>query len=410
MVLPVFPELSTTFVLAQITGLLDRGHDVHLYPLDTRSFAGAHADVHRYGLEDRLRHLPVPRSRRERAATALRHVLRPAAWHASLLRALDPRLGRVAGSLVQLYTTLSFLRERPYDVVHCQFGNLAPQTLALLESGATGGRLVVSFRGADASRFLRASPRMYDRVFARGDAFLPVCHAFRERLIAAGAPADRTRVLHSGIDLARFEFRERTRAQGAPTRLLFVGRLAEKKGVLDLVAAAGRVTATGRELELTIVGTGPLRDEVARAVADAGLEDRVRMLGGRTHHEVVEAMHRGHLLAAPSVTAPNGDQEGIPNVLKEAMATGMPVLATRHSGIPELVRDGVSGHLVDEGDVEGLARRLGELIDAPDRWVAMGRAGRETVERDFDIRHLNDTLVEIYRQASARPSRRSASA
>lgn len=410
MLVPVFPEVSNTFVLAQITGLLDRGHDVDLYPLDTRSFDGAHADVRAYRLDERVRHLSVPRGRLERGATAVRQLLRPSAWHPAVIRALDPRLGRAAWSSVQLYTTLSFLRNRPYDVIHAQFGTLAPQALALLEARATRGRLVVSFRGADSSRFLEASPRMYDRVFARGDLFLPVCEAFRQRLVAAGAPERRIRVLHSGIDLRRFSFQARERADDEPTRLLFVGRFAQKKGVLDLVSAVQRVAASGRDVTLEMVGSGPLLGDVERRIHALGIANRVRLLGDRTRDEVIDAMHASHLLAAPSVTAPDGDQEGIPNVLKEAMATGMPVVSTRHSGVPELVQDGTSGFLVDERDIEGLADRLAFLADAPERWPSLGRAGREAVARDFDIEDLNDDLVTRYEEALAGPPRLDAGA
>jgi colanic acid/amylovoran biosynthesis glycosyltransferase len=99
---------------------------------------------------------------------------------------------------------------------------------------------------------------------------------------------------------------------------------------------------------------------------------------------------------APSVTAADGDQEGIPNVIKEAMAMGIPVLATRHSGIPELVEEGLSGFLVSERDTDALTDRLIHLIDHPEIWPEMGKAGRDYVKKHYDINKLNDRMVEIF--------------
>jgi colanic acid/amylovoran biosynthesis glycosyltransferase len=106
---------------------------------------------------------------------------------------------------------------------------------------------------------------------------------------------------------------------------------------------------------------------------------------------------QSHILIAPSVTAADGDEEGIPNTLKEAMAMGLPVISTVHAGIPELVNDGVSGFLVPERDVEALADRLMRLVDQPETWAAMGRAGRRQIEAEFDTDRLNDDLLVLYK-------------
>jgi colanic acid/amylovoran biosynthesis glycosyltransferase len=123
----------------------------------------------------------------------------------------------------------------------------------------------------------------------------------------------------------------------------------------------------------------------------------VSWLGALPHQEIVRVCRESHVLVAPSVTASGGDVEGIPNALKEAMALGLPVVATRHGGIAELVDDGVSGFLVPERNPAALAERLGFLLDHPERWEAMGRAGRAKVEAEFDAEPLNDRLVELYR-------------
>jgi colanic acid/amylovoran biosynthesis glycosyltransferase len=146
----------------------------------------------------------------------------------------------------------------------------------------------------------------------------------------------------------------------------------------------------------TVIGDGDLRHQLEALVLSLGLTDRVRFLGERTHDEVREHIGRSSLLVAPSVTAVDGDEEGIPNTLKEAMAARVPVVATRHAGIPELVEDGVSGHLVPERDVDALAARIGALVADPERRAAMGRAGERAVRRNYDRDVLNRELVALY--------------
>jgi colanic acid/amylovoran biosynthesis glycosyltransferase len=137
-------------------------------------------------------------------------------------------------------------------------------------------------------------------------------------------------------------------------------------------------------------------------VGELGVQQSVRLVGAKANAEVIDLLASHHLFVAPSVTAASGDREGIPNVLKEAMATGMPVVSTRHSGIPELVEDGVSGYLVSERDVGALASRLRDLVEHPERWPAMGRAGRTRVENGFASQRLNERLFQLYERAARR--------
>jgi len=123
---------------------------------------------------------------------------------------------------------------------------------------------------------------------------------------------------------------------------------------------------------------------------------QVRLLGWKTHEEVKRLLEESHVLVAPSLTSQNGDQEGIPNAIKEAMASGLPVISTFHSGIPELVSDGVSGLLVPERDVTAIANALAYLISHPEVCEEMGRAGRRRVEQEFDTNILNKQLEELY--------------
>jgi len=124
--------------------------------------------------------------------------------------------------------------------------------------------------------------------------------------------------------------------------------------------------------------------------------NKVRLLGWKQQEEIIELMKNTDIVIAPSVVSEDGDEEGIPVVLMEALAQGMPVLSTQHSGIPELVQDGESGFLVPERNVNALAEKLAYLVKHPEIWSAMGQAGREYVEKCYNIDTLNDKLVDLY--------------
>jgi colanic acid/amylovoran biosynthesis glycosyltransferase len=226
--------------------------------------------------------------------------------------------------------------------------------------------------------------------------FLPVSQSLADRLVASGCERSKIVVLHSGIECGKFSYIQRRLYKGEQAKILTIGRLTEKKGIFYAIQAVARVIATGRNLSFTIIGEGPLRVELQRLSEELGVSESIKLIGWRTHSEVVGLIETAHVLLAPSVTGADGDEEGIPNSVKEAMATGMPVLSTSHGGIPELVEDGVSGYLVAERNTEAMADRLLYLIDHPQTWDAMGRAARTRVLEQFDTEKLNDELERLY--------------
>ena len=186
-------------------------------------------------------------------------------------------------------------------------------------------------------------------------------------------------------------------------RLATVGRLVEKKGVEQAIRAVSLLRRERPELAFTyrVAGDGPLRGHLEALIGSLGLQDCVTLLGACTGREVAALLEDSQLYLQPSVTAANGDMEGIPVSLMEAMAMGLPVLSTRHSGIPELVADGEAGFLVPERDIPALAARLADLAAEPSRWPAMGGAGRLAVEPGFDNDRLVDSLAGMLRELAA---------
>ncbi|MFQ5642236.1 MAG: glycosyltransferase [Thiogranum sp.] len=400
-----FPALSQPFILNQITGMIDRGHDVDIYAIGRYQVEKSHPQIRKYGLLDKARFsFDMPGGYLRRFITVLALILKRGLWYRPgiILRTLLAAENvREALNLSLLYQVLAFADRDRYDIIHCQFGTRGPLALQLKKTGVTDGKIVTSFRGFDITRAIVGKPGYYRELFQRGALFLPVSESLRGKLLAAGCPPDRIRVLHSGIDCGRFRFSERVKDSAGPVRVLGIGRFVEKKGWGYAIDAVANAVTAGYNIRYTIVGDGELRDMIERKIAERRIGGSVILSGWREQDEITRLLNESHILLAPSVTADDGDQEGIPNVLKEAMAMGLPVLGTFHSGIPELVEDGVSGYLVPERDVEALTQRLINLCDHPEQWAAMGRQARKKIDAEFDAEKINNELDALYAKVLA---------
>ncbi len=189
--------------------------------------------------------------------------------------------------------------------------------------------------------------------------------------------------------------------------ILAVGRLVEQKGFIHLIEASALLLEQGRKLTCQIVGDGPLRGELAREITRRGLDGRVTIAGRQPLTAVFDAYRRCSVLCVPSVVARDGDRDGIPNVIIEAMSQGLPVVASDVSGIPEIVRPGRTGWLVPPGEVSGLADAIGEVMDRPDEARQRAMAGHELVREQFDAGRNAASLLTLFRDSAASASLRS---
>lgn len=397
-----FPTLSETFIVNQIVGMAARGHAVDVYTTAEEEMSAVSKDIERQGLTRRMYRLAGSSGR---AANLIKTfaLLLAVGWRAPAVVArtfAETWRHGFAGSNRLLYAALVLIERRlpRYDVIHAQFGLYGLLAMQLKRAGAMDGAIVTSFRGYDVGQYLKAQPDGYKDLFQTDALFLPVSRTLAECLVEAGCNPSKLRVHHSGIFCRRLAYRESHPADG-PVRLITVARLVKKKGIAYAIQAVARVLASGKRVFYTVVGEGPQRRELEDLASRLGVHEHVRLAGSKPHDATLNMIRAAHILLAPSVTAVDGDTEGIPNVLKEAMATGLPVVATRHGGIAELVEDGVSGFLVPERDAGALAERLMHLIAHPERWPAMGGAGRAKVEAEFDIERLNLELEMLYNDA-----------
>lgn len=397
-----FPALSQTFVLRQITGLLERGHEVDIFACTPGRDPLRHLEVEKYDLLNRTYYLDkcaCSYAALVRLIKRIRLLLTNFHKHPSIvLRTLNVfEFGKGAMFLQVLCQVAPFLGKGPYDVIHCQFGNLGALGLLLKDAGLFHGKLIISFRGYDISSYVKSYGRdIYADLFRRGDLFLCVSEHIKNKLIALGCDERKIVVHRSGVDTKNYRPRSEISRSNELVRILTVARLTEKKGVEYGIRAVAQVLAKCDRLEYTIAGDGPLKDKLQAVIEQLEVGHRVRLVGWKSQDEIAVLLENSHILLAPSVTTDTHDEEGVPGVIMEAFAHGLSVVSTLHAGIPEIVKDGESGFLVRERDVDTLTEKLFAIIEQPSLWSLMGQRGRKFVAAHCDIERLNDHLVEMY--------------
>ncbi|MDB6018585.1 MAG: hypothetical protein JWR19_3074 [Pedosphaera sp.] len=423
-----FPVVSETFILRQITGLLELGHEVDIYA-DARAEPGipVQPEVEQYHLLERTTFMDMPPEvapwempvwplmgetwlpgavnsipNWRRIAQAFPKFLRCAASQSRLTRQVLCRaeFGYQAASLSALHR-LAILRtvSRRYDVLHAHFGPVANSFRFVRE--LWHAPMVVSFHGYDFTMVPQQQGHgIYKKLFTTADCVTANSDYMGQKLQPLGCSPDKIRKLSYGIDLLKYPFRPRVLAGNEPVRIITIGRLVEKKGIDYVIRALGQIAQKHHHLRYDVIGDGPLRGQLQQLVRELSLEGIVQFHGALEGKAVGALLDQAHLFVLASVTAQDGDQEGTPVSLLEAQASGLPVISTHHSGIPEIVLNGKSGLLAPERNVNALADRLNYLVEHPELWPAFGRRGRENVEAHFISATCIDDLVNIYTEVA----------
>lgn len=317
----------------------------------------------------------------------------------AVLRSLNVfRYGKRAASLTLLYQIVPFLKKGPYDIVHCHFGPSGNFGVILKELKVLGGKFITTFHGYDMSKYLKNNGKyVYNSLFKKGDLFLPISECWKAKLIELGCHQDKIIVHRMGVDTTKFSLTS-PKPKIKKIQILTIARLVEKKGVEYSVKAIAELISKFPDVEYNIVGDGPLKESLEILIAELNVSDSIKLLGWKQQEEIGALLAAADILLAPSVTSHDGDQEGIPVVLMEALAQGVPVVSTYHSGIPELVQDQKTGLLAQEGNVNSLVEKLEYLLMNREVLAKMRIAGRTHVEECYEIQKLNDQLVILYRK------------
>lgn len=288
------------------------------------------------------------------------------------------------------------LQNHNFQLIHARFGPSGIRMLRLKEFRDVP--LVTSFHGCDSpgTARMKKHKESLQHLFAVGDCFTVPCQAMKHELVLHGCPEEKIVVHYSGINVDQFAYKERSLPADGPIRIIYVGRLVEKKGADMLIKAFYRVHQAFPQARLSLIGDGELKHQLKRLSKTLRLEKYVEFLGSLPHQEITKQLDQAHIFCLPSMTDRTGNMEGIPNAIKEAMASGLPVVSSSHSGIPELIQDGVNGHLVAEKDIDGLARKLNDLIRKPETWRQLGLNARFKIESNFNQKIQSAKLERMF--------------
>lgn len=281
-------------------------------------------------------------------------------------------------------------------LIHARFGKAGVRMLNTKRR--LGIPMLTSFHGFDLPS-KRNRRKTYHRklplLFKAGNKFTVPSRHMKRKLIKWGCPRHKINIMYSGIDLNKFPYTQRENNTKKIT-IIAVGRLHKKKGFQYLLRAFKDIKGHYPSTRLFIIGEGKERKKLKRLISKLKLTKHVQLKGLLAHSHLSKWLNQADIFCLPSVTTSEGNQEGIPNAIKEAMATGLPIVSTYHGGIPELVTDGQEGYLVPEKNVAKLAEKIMELINDPELRYEMGERGREKVENNFDSVKQVQRLEVIY--------------
>jgi len=298
----------------------------------------------------------------------------------------------------ELRALLEILRKTDAELLHIYFGQIAVHLLPLIRAWPKPS--IVSFHGADVMvdmnkpAYREATRQMLDAV----KLVLVRSESLRRAVIQLGCDESKIQVQRTGIPLDEFPFRERSIPQNGAWRFVQAGRLIDKKGLPVTLRAFANFLRRYPDATLTIAGEGPLRGRLQDLARELKIENRVSFAGFISQDQLRDVYYRSHVFVHPSETGPDGNQEGIPNSMLEAMASGLPVFATEHGGIPEAIKHGVSGVLVPERDDEELAWALVNAVEDPAFLWRIAHSGAEMVQDNFGLRMQTRRLEDIYLQ------------
>lgn len=396
-----FPVASETFVLNQVTYFIDQGYDVEIISVFPGDLANRHGAFDHYRLAEKTHYL-LPEdstSNAEKLRQRLKIML-PKIFSPRTLRSLNiSRYGAQSSKLLLPAIVAGAKQTFTADIFLVHFGYAGALANKLRELGVLRGKQATVFHGADISRrhILEEHKQDYINLFRQSELLLPISHLWENKLIAMGCPPEKIRVTRMGIEPEKFNLNVREGLH-SPLRIVSVARLTEKKGLGVAVEACKYLKEQDANFEYTIIGNGDMEEELRMAIHSANLQDHVQLLGFKPQEEIKRHLDEADIFLLPSLTAADGDMEGIPVALMEAMAVGLPVVSSYHSGIPELIENNVSGWLAPEGDARALAGILLKLANSDVDIAPVIAAARKKVEVEFNQHIAYRQLAELLEQ------------
>jgi glycosyltransferase involved in cell wall biosynthesis len=299
------------------------------------------------------------------------------------------------------YNLVELLKSENIHLAHVYYGHKAVKYREMLEHW--GGPFLVSFHGVDVSKFgdLPSYREDLQKVFLGAELVLARSRSLLQRLEELGCPPQKLRLNHTPIPLDRFPVMERTAPTDGAWRLVQASRLIPKKGLFTTLEAMREVMQHFPKAKYILCGSGPVREEFIARRNELGLHGHVEVLGWRNQEQLLEQYRKAHIFLHPSELTDTSDQEGIPNSMLEAMATGLPVVATYHGGIPEAVTHEKDGLLVPEKSPAELAAAIIRVLSDTQLYHRLGDAAAASVRENFGLNAQVAKLEDCYLEAIA---------
>jgi len=400
LILNSFPEISEKFLLNHLIGLVQSGADITILAAHRNMSGPRHAIFDEFKIADYTEWLDIPRN------PLFRFFHAPILFFSLLVRSPGAAIKAIQ---IYKYKTMAKnckclyygnrLLGRHYDIVHCHFGTNGLIGSYLKDIGVAQ-RLVTAFHGSDINSYpKRYGHALYEYLYKRADMITSNTRFTASKIIANGGSPSLIKIVPEPLIASEYENLDRSTI--LPYSLLTVGRLEEKKGHRYVIEALALVRKQVPAVRYYIVGGGSLEAELRTLAKQHGVEDICYFEGMKTGEEVRSYYASCQVFTLPSVQASNGDMEGQGLVIQEAQMCGLPVITTRHNGIPDGLLDGETGFLLEERDVSGLAKRITELLTDDALRAKMGKRGIEFVRSGYDITPITARLLGYYREILA---------
>lgn len=390
-VLKVYPRFSETFIVSEILAHEAAGIELEIFALRPPTEGRFHEQLAR--VRAPVTYLP---SQGLRASDFWAQVRCAAAGDSLFWERFAPAQNEDLVDVAQALALADLVRERGLTHLHAHFASSAT-TVARLAARLAGISYSFTAHAKDLYHESVDATQMWHKL-ADASAVVTVSDynvAYLQTQF--GEAAAGVRRIYNGLELARFPFKP---PMGRPQQIIAVGRLVEKKGFDVLIDACALLRDQGRTFTCLIVGTGDQQAALAQQIPRLNLDAQVRLVGPRPQGEVVDLVQRGAVFAAPCVVGSDGNRDGLPTVLLEAMALGTPCVATDVTGIPELIEHGVTGLLVPQRDPGALAASLAALLDDEALRVDLALAARQRIEQMFDSARNSEALRMLFAEAS----------
>jgi colanic acid/amylovoran biosynthesis glycosyltransferase len=394
-----FPAISETFILNQITGMIDLGYQVEILATKKVETQQVHPEIESYDLMNKVTYVDIPASVLKKTIksgqTFGRTFVNSPARAVGLMNFMKE--GKFVWSLRPLLVNQYFEENRNFDAIISHYGYNTLLLEIIKHQYSDFPKIYGFFHGNDVTGFVqRFGENIYKPLKGNTDTHgLPISELMKERLQRLNILSDNINVHHMGVDMDKFKVAP-YRKFSLPIHLLMVGRLTEKKGMDTAILAVKKLRDQGTILKLTIIGDGEKKAELTKMISRYQLEDQICLLGAQNQSTVQKMLQQANIVLLPSKTAANGDKEGIPVSLMEALASGKLVISTYHSGIPELITNDYNGWLVPENDSNALAEKISYVMALTEnRRIKVSEQAVKSIDQSFNIEKLNGQLGHL---------------